>query len=163
MIQIYIPPTDATFGGPFDRDTLVSELEQRGLTLRRVERLEAAGIVLLFAALDGPVVASLDAAARRRIVLVAEGPTPKPEEAETAREASGFLGLVEPRAWSNWRRGLVVTWGVYGRPDIATAAGLELQDGRGLQLAGGKRERLAEVLARFLAAAELAATGSAAP
>jgi len=158
VIQVCIPPTHATFAGAFGRDTLLSELKERGLTLRGVEHPESAAIVLLFSALEGPYVASLDAAARARTVLVAEGAVPRPEESEAAREAAGLLGLIEPRAWSNWRSGLVVTWGVYGQPAIAAAAGLVPLETRGLQQAD-KRALLVDVLARFLVAAESLASG----
>ena len=66
MIQVCHALSEAPLSGPFGRDSLLSDLEGRGLTLVRVERPEAKGVVLLFAALEGPEVASLDVNARAR-------------------------------------------------------------------------------------------------
>lgn len=158
MIQICSFRAESRSAAQFwDRDTLVSKLEARGLAFRRGEPPKSEHVVLLFAALESPEVASLPPDVRRRIVLVAEGQTPEPEEAESTREAAGLLGLVEPEAWWKWKHGPYVAWGFYGQPDIAAAAKLVPIGSQGLQPVG-QCEPLPDVLARFLAAAESLST-----
>ena len=82
---------------------------------------------------------------------------PMAEKAEATRVATGFLGLVEPEAWSKWKMGPYVAWGFYGRADIANAAGLESIGPEGMQPFGDS-VALPELLARFLVEAESLAT-----
>jgi hypothetical protein len=153
MISVCDRTTEGSRLGPFDSGTFVAELEAHGLSFRRVEDSAAQGIVLLFASAEGSEIASLSEEVRTRVVLVADGSGPSPTEAEAVRAAAGLLGLVEAGAWRKWQSGLLVAWGFYGRPDIATAAGLAPLGTQGLQQVGA-RAALPAVVARFLAAAE---------
>jgi len=153
MIDLYFEPEETKSLFPFDRTTLVSKLEERGLTFRRVEQLQPRAPCLVFAAVDSEMVTNLSADERSFIVLVAEGDTPAAGAAEATRQALGLLGLVEADAWRSWQGGLFVAWGLYGRSDVATVAGLVPLGIHGLQPLN-RREPLPAVLARFLLAAE---------
>jgi hypothetical protein len=153
MIELCYPADEQSRLRPLGRGSFVSELEACGLMFRRVDHPAGHGIVLLFAPLEGSEIATLSPAVRARVVLVAEGNTPVSIEAEATRETAGLLGLIQPKAWLDWQRGLFVAWGLYGRSDIAMAAGLAPLDTQGLQPVGA-REALPAVVARFLAAAE---------
>jgi hypothetical protein len=143
---------------PFDLSTLISELEASGLTFQRVPRPALGQPCLLFATVG--MVAELSVEERSHVVLIAEGDRPTAAEADATLQTLGLLGLVEPRAWTVWQRGLFVAFGLYGRSDIAKAAGLALLDGQGLQ-PESDRESLPAVLARFLRATELRSVDSA--
>ena len=138
---------------PFDRAYLVGELEASGLSFRRVAQPSGQLVCLLFAPVEGELVTNQSREVRRSIVLVAEGGSPTPDEAEQQRSTLGLLGLVEPRAYSSWRGGLFVSWGFYGDARVARAAGLAPVGTRGLQPAND-HAALPSVLARFLRAAE---------
>lgn len=112
----------------------------------------------MFASLESGVIEALSPLARSLTVLFAEGDLPDASHAEETRVSLGLLGLVEPRAWSSWQRGLFVAWGVFGRVDIATMAGLVLFANTGLQ-PPNDREALPNTLARFLIAAEAVTQG----
>lgn len=99
MIDVWYRDEEVFRPGPFGPDGFVAKLEAAGVPVRRAELPLASGIVLMFAPLEGSEVASLSMDIRRRVVLVAEGATPAPTEAEAAREAAGLLGLIEPNAW----------------------------------------------------------------
>jgi hypothetical protein len=153
MIDVCFDSEENESLGPFNRTTLLAQLEEKGLKFQRVEQLRPSETCLMFAAVDSKTVAGLSAEERSRVVLVVEGNQPAAVAAEATRQALGFLGLVEPHAWRSWQRGLFVAWGLYGRPDVAQAAGLVPRDTQGLQPAND-RESLPSVLTRFLLAAE---------
>jgi hypothetical protein len=110
------------------------------VTCKRVDRPTLGCIVLCFAPLRGSLVEDMAPELRRHTILVDEEGRSYAAEAEATRDSFGLLGLVEPSAWSNWRSGLYVAWGVFGRESIATRAGLSSIPNIGLQPA---KERLA--------------------
>jgi hypothetical protein len=138
---------------PFGRRDLLAELEENGITIRKVEQPTAGVTCLLFGTVESNAIRDLAPETRSSVVLIAEGEIPAVAESESARDALGLLGLVEPRAWRNWQRGLFVAWGFYGRADVATLAGLAPRDSQGLQPTD-HREALPATLAKFLLAAE---------
>lgn len=139
---------------PNDRAFLVESLGDAGLQCVVTPQPSGGHIALCFASVESDFVQRLSPATRKRVVLVAEGDAPDAAHAEETRETLGLLGLVEPRAWMSWKRGLFVAWGLYGRSDIAASAGLAWKDQIGLQPADD-RDALPDVLARFLKSAEL--------
>lgn len=153
VIETMFAGAEPTASRPFqNRDALLSSLEEHGIVYRRVDRPTLTAIVLCFAPLRGALVEEMPPEVRRRTVLVDEEGRSYASEAEGTRNSFGLLGLVEPGAWSNWKRGLFVAWGVFGRENIATRAGLSNFPGIGLQPAK-ERMALPDTLARFLRAA----------
>lgn len=154
MIETIFAGAEPTTSRPFqNRDALLSSLEEHGIVYKRVERPTLTAIVLCFAPLSGALVEEMPAELRLRTVLVDEEGRSYAPEADGIRNSFGLLGLVEPSAWSNWKRGLFVAWGLFGRESIATRAGLSNFPGVGLQPATD-RLALPDALARFLRAAE---------
>ncbi|HTR52775.1 MAG TPA: hypothetical protein VMJ10_18805, partial [Kofleriaceae bacterium] len=142
-------PTEGAFG----HAAFVHQLEQAGASLQRVAAPTSTNVCVFFGSLEDDVMAKLAPDVRRRVVLVAEGATPDAASAESTRSAHELLGIVEPSAWRNWKRGLYVAWGLFGREDIATAAGLKPIDTRGLQLANDTIS-LPSLVARFVITAD---------
>jgi hypothetical protein len=138
---------------PLSFDAFIAAVARRGLKFRRVEQATIDTVCVLFGSLEDGVVARLPAEVRNKVVVVAEGGTPAAIDAASTRDSLGLLGLVEPRAWNSLQRGLYVTWGLYGRRDVADAAGLVPSPSEGLQPLG-EPEALPDLLARFLIAAE---------
>jgi hypothetical protein len=135
-----------TFGPP----EFIAELVELGVAIRRIDRPAESGVALLFAELEAAIVFSMSADARSRTVLVSEGGGWN-DDWEARRQALGLLGVVESMAWSRWQGGKYQSWGLYGRADIASAAGLTMSS-KGLRTPDG--EPLPELLAPFLLAAE---------
>ena len=137
---------------PENRSTLLARLEEAGLQYEKVEEPTGNAVVLCFAPLSGDRVEAMSPAIRHLTLLVDEEDHSYAEEADAIREAYGFFGLVETSAWANWRRGMLVMWGLFGRSDVASLAGLALHGNTGLQ-AQSKREELGDQLVRFLGVA----------
>lgn len=152
MIDICYEDEPGETISPLGRTDLVTALEATGLTFQRVKRPLPGSLCLLFGPLNSHLLGTLQKNERGRIVLVVEDARPAATEAEATRVALGLLGMIEPTAWSKWQGGVLVAWGLYGRPDVASDAGLVSVGASGLQPAD-EREELPELLARFLAAA----------
>lgn len=155
MIEVICDGPESTSRScPQRREDLLLLLGELGLAHQRVERRSEAAIALCFAPLRGAFVEQMSAAHRRLTVLVDEEGRSYAQQAEEIRTSNGLLGLVEASAWTNWKRGLCVAWGVYGEREVATRAGLDSVPGVGLQPTD-VRLPIPETLARFLRASEV--------
>ncbi|MCW5802916.1 MAG: hypothetical protein KIT31_11065 [Deltaproteobacteria bacterium] len=151
MISVWYDEDQGRFG-PFDARDSVARLEERGVSLQRVEKPgQQQELSLVIARVDSVVVTGLSPEARSRTVLVVFGGR---EEAdwEAERQAHGWLGLVHPSVWFLFRAGKHPAWGLYGRPDVAASAGLHATQ-HGLQPVGTPIG-IHDLIARFLLAAE---------
>jgi hypothetical protein len=153
LIELCLSAHPDTSRSPFSREDLLAEVAAAGVLFQRVLRPSGDGICLLFGYLEDDTVGKLPIQIRRHLVLVAEGGQPAPSEAERTRQSLELLGLIEPRAIVSWRHGLFVSWGLYGRPDVAAAAQLIAVNDTGLQ-AQNDFASLPQVLGRYLIAAK---------
>ena len=136
-----------------NRASMLMRLKTAGVDYTVVEKPSAKSIILYFDRRDSANVTDLPASVRDRLVLMDDGPPLEGAQAEFARRAAGFLGLVESSAWRKWRAGVFVAWGLFGREDVAKSAGMVERAGTGLQ-STNDGEDLSTALARFLTAAE---------
>jgi hypothetical protein len=144
-----VPCIDASWRStsPFGPEAFVEELGELGVALApAADWPPAQGVCLWWAPLD---IAALRA--RRdldRLVVIPTDPGVTADNAERLRSELGLLGLIEPRAFGRLSRGMRVGEGLFGDPEVAAAAGLELRGERGLQ--GATWQGLAELVGRFL-------------
>jgi hypothetical protein len=144
-----------TPGDPLRPVDMAEELRAAGLPAgyRQVGSIVEAGSVpgLLVAVEAEPdEVAALPDEIRRRLVAVTDVP---PGEAAAWVARHGLLGVVTPFTWVRWVAGMMGASGVFGRADVAAAAGLTQRAETGALMARGRWLELPDLLARYLTAA----------
>lgn len=153
MIEVLCGDAEREVPGQLhDRSSMVGRLAKAGIQSKAVTKPSSGVVTLCFARRDSAIIEEMSPANRNLAVLVDEGSRLEGSKAEEARRALGLLGLVEASAWSKWKRGVLVAWGLFGRDDVAGRAGLTALGSNGLQPAKD-REELSDALARFLKAA----------
>lgn len=154
MIEVLCEDRSLDESGPMNtRSSLIARLNAAYVYMMRVDDPTGTSVVLCFARASSELLTSMAPALRSRLVLVDEGRSLAPEVASSMWETLGLLGFVESSAWSKWQQGMFVTWGLFGREDVAARAGLAASANVGLQPAD-HREELSKTLARYPAAAE---------
>ncbi|MEP6866162.1 MAG: hypothetical protein ABJE66_36415, partial [Deltaproteobacteria bacterium] len=132
---------------------LLTRLAKAGIPSVIVENPSPNTIILCFARLNGALLAAMSRTVRSNVVLVDEGRSLNATTADETRKSLGLLGLIESSAWSKWKRGMFVAWGLFGREDVALRGGLTFHTAIGLQPPSDRAE-LCDALTRFLVAAE---------
>ena len=145
---------DETNSSPFGPGEFVAQLARHGVVVHRIDRPSETEVQLLFTPLDAPAVTALSANARAHTVIVVDQGTDDAAEEEAKRQSLGLCGLIDSSSWLRWRGGVFVAAGLYGKSEIATAAGLNSTP-NGLKPTTGTL-KLPELVARFLIAAERA-------
>ena len=144
-----------TPGHPLRPVDMAAQLGAAGLpaAYRQVGSTSAAGAVaglLVVVETEVSEVVALAADVRRRLVAVVDV---APEEAQRWVTAQRLLGLVTPFTWMRWVAGMMGASGVFGRADIAAAAGLTARPDTGALMKDGRYLELPTLLACYLAAA----------
>lgn len=83
----------------------------------------------------------------QRAIIVAEA---ERDAASAWLTRTGALGLVTSDGWGSWAFGMLGASGVYGRDDVALAAGLARHPGTGALRGKQGRMELPELLARYV-------------
>lgn len=144
-----------TPGDPLRPVDLAGELRAAGLPAgyRQVASTAAAGSVpglLVVVEAEPDEVASLPADVRRRLVAVVDV---APDRAAEWVARHGLLGVVTPFTWVRWVAGTMGATGVFGRADVAAAAGLTQRAETGALTGRERFLDLPDLLARYLRAA----------
>jgi hypothetical protein len=140
-------------GTPGDPLRPVDMAAQLPAAYQRVDSVAGVTEVAGFLVVVGPEpdqVAELPVPVRRRLVAVTDVDA---EAASRWLAEQDLLGLVTSFTWTRWAHGMMGASQVFGRADVAGAAGLTQRAGTGALTGQGKPLELPDLLARYLAAA----------